>query len=205
MKKGAVISLIPLSFMYSENADGNMFGFFGDVKELSTDSEMTQSSDSQTESSSIEINEFYSIYKNLPETETITRDFAFLTANPEFQKIFRSHFKRIKIINCRNFHKNKISDQPKSAPRLSATELFSGPAALRLAKSGKKVVVLIFADSTNVGGIYITKGGNPANTQEEQTVLMAPEIYGYLGNNFGVHESAATVVEYTALSKNVTA
>ncbi len=34
----------------------------------------------------------------------------------------------------------------------------------------------------------LTKRGNPAGTQEGQTILMAPEIYGYLGNKFGIHD-----------------
>ncbi|ORX77965.1 hypothetical protein BCR32DRAFT_282735 [Anaeromyces robustus] len=130
----------------------------------------------------METSDFDFIYKNLPETGTGTGEFASSTANPEFQKIFQSHFNRINIINCHNFN-----NQSTCTPEISAIKEYSGPAALKLAQSGKKVVVLIFADATNVGGIYMTRF-KPANTQEEQTVLMAPEIYGYLGNNYGVHD-----------------
>ncbi|MCR4623202.1 MAG: hypothetical protein K5780_00865 [Alphaproteobacteria bacterium] len=186
MKKISITALIMFCFLCYENAVGSMFGFFGNASELPSDSEAPQYP--ITETNFMKTAEFDSIYKKLPETETITRNFADFTASPEAQKIFQPHFKRIKLINCHNLHKNKISDMPKGIPQLSATELYSGAAALNLAQSGKKVVVLIFADSTNVGGIYITKKGNPAGTQEEQTVLMAPEIYGYLENNCCVHD-----------------
>jgi len=133
--------------------------------------------------------EFDNIYNSLPETGTSTKEFADFTADPELQKIFHSHFERIKIINCHHFEENEEENSKKETclPELFEFEKFSGPAALELAQSGKKVAVLIFADSTNVGGIYMT-GYSPSGTQEEQTVLMAPEIYGYLGNNFGVHD-----------------
>ncbi|MBO7642191.1 MAG: hypothetical protein J6S86_03455 [Alphaproteobacteria bacterium] len=187
MKKSMIALIISsfLIFSYFENVEGNMLGFFGNVNEFPSDIETTPSATSESNFSNTV--EFNLIYRNLPETGTTTRNFAFSTANPKFQKVFQPHFKRIKLINCRNLHKNLFSDQQKSAPKLSATELYSGPAALKLAQSGKKVVVLIFADSTNAGGIYLIKRGNPANTQEEQTILMAPEIYGYLKNKFGVN------------------
>jgi len=162
----------------------------------------------------LKTSEFDNIYNNLPETGTSTGDFAYYTANPEFQKLFHSHFQRISIINCHHFKeeekeekeeeeeeeeekekKEKVKknsekkNQKKKTflPELFAYEKFSGPVALELAQSGKKVAVLIFADSTNVGGIYMT-GYSPAGTQEEHNVLMAPEIYGFLGNRFGVHD-----------------
>lgn len=183
MIKYAFISAM-LSFLYLENALCTAFGFFGDIKELSENSETNQLSKNKL--NFLESPEFDLIYKNLPKTGTTTRNFAYFTANPDFQKTFNPHFKRIQLINCRNLR--KPSNQTTCIPELSGLESYSGPAALKLAQSGKKVVVLIFADSTNVGGIYLTTRGNPANTQEEQTVLMAPELYGYLGNNFGVHD-----------------
>lgn len=175
-----------LSFLHFEDAKGSMFGFFGDARELPADFETIQIQADKP--NFLKASDFDSIYKNLPKSVTTARDFAYLTADSEFQKVFRSHFKKIKLINCHDLYKNEHSDQPNNVPELYATELYSGPAALKLAQSGKKVAILIFADSTNVGGIYLTKRGNPACTQEEQTVLMAPEIYGYLGNNFGVHD-----------------
>ena len=183
MKKIAIM-FAASGFLFFGCAWSGIFGFFDDESVIN---------DEAIQSLKIETNflntpEFDSIYKNLPETGTSTRDFAFFTANPESQKVLRSHFERIRLINCRDLYENQPSDQLMRVPELSATELHSAPAALNLAQSGKKVAVLIFADSTNVGGIYLTKGGNPAGTQEEQTVLMAPEIYGYLGNNFGVHD-----------------
>jgi hypothetical protein len=184
--KKAMIALAALSFFHFEDVKCGMFGFFGDARELPADSEIIQTR--ADKSNFLKTSDFDAIYKNLPETGTTARGFAFSTANPESQKMFRSHFERIKLINCRDLYKDKPSDQLKCTPELFSTELYSGPAALKLAQSGKKVAVLIFADSTNVGGIYLTKGGNPAGTQEEQTVLMAPEIYGYLGNNFGVRD-----------------
>lgn len=186
MKKSIIVSLIILSFLCFENTSSSMFGFFGNANELPLDSEAIQSL--STNSNFMESAEFNSIYEKLPKTGTTTRDFAAFTASPKAQKIFQPHFERIKLINCLSFQKNQASGRLSHTPKLSVTELYSGAAALKLAQSGKKVVVLIFADSTNVGGIYITKRGNPAGTQEEQTVLMAPEIYGYLGNNFGVHD-----------------
>jgi len=144
---------------------------------------------SESESNFLEKTEFKTLYKDLPETGTYTSEFAAKTADPDFQKIFHPHFKRIKLINCHNLkeEEDNNSKRPTYVPKLFARKDFSGPVALDLAHKGKKVAVLIFADSTNVGGIYIT-GYSPANTQEEQTVLMAPEIYGYLGNNYGVHD-----------------
>lgn len=186
MKKFSLIALSLLNFLNFENVKGSMFGFFGDAEELPTDFETIQTR--ADKSNFLKTSDFDSIYKNLPETGTTARDFAFFTANSESRKMFQSHFKRIKLINCRDLYENRPSDQSKCVPELTATELYSGPAALKLAQSGKKVAVVIFADSTNVGGIYLTKRGNPAGTQEEQTVLMAPEIYGYLGNNFGLRD-----------------
>lgn len=185
MKKIAIMFIV-MNFLSFGYAEGDMFGFFDDAKESSIDSEAIQSL--KIESNFMKTAEFDSIYENLPEIGISTRDFAFFTANPESHKIFQSHFGKIRLINCRDLSEDQSLDQQKITPELLTTELFSGPAALKLAQSGKKVVVLIFADSTNIGGIYLTKGGNPAGTQEEQTVLMAPEIYGYLGNNFGVHD-----------------
>jgi len=136
----------------------------------------------------METSEFEEIYNKLPKTGVTTCEFAEFTADSESQKIFKNHFERIKLINCRQLNNNTNSGSAsKCEPVVSSIELFSGPAALKLANDGKKVAVLIFADSTNVGGIYMT-GGNPAGTQEEQTVLMAPEIYGYLGNNYGIKD-----------------
>ncbi|OUM67479.1 hypothetical protein PIROE2DRAFT_58775 [Piromyces sp. E2] len=155
------------------------------------------------ESNFLKTSEFDTIYNELPETGISTGKFAACTADPNFQKIFYPHFKRINLINChyleeeeeeekgkgkgKGKEKNNISNRSTCVPELFSTEDFSGPAALKLAQSGKKVAVLIFADSTNVGGIYMT-GYSPAGTQEEQTVLMAPEIYGYLGEKYGVHD-----------------
>jgi len=186
MKKRMIIVSFVLGFLYSENAASCAFGFPSNEKKFSENSGTTQTR--IDESNFVQSANFDAIYRNLPETGTTTRDFAFFTANPKSQKVFQPHLERIKLINCRNLQ--KIFDQQKSIPQLSATEHYSGPAALELAQSGKKVAVLIFADSTNVGGIYLTKEGNPAGTQEEQTVLMAPEIYGFLGNNFGVNDIA---------------
>ncbi len=186
MKKSLLVILGLLSFLHFEDIKSGIFESSGNVEELSENSKTIRTQIDK--SNFIKTADFDSIYKNLPETGTTTRDFAYLTADPEFQKVFRSHFEKIKLINCRNFHEQKHSDQTKCVPELFTTEFFSGPVALKLAQSGKKVTVLIFADSTNVGGIYLTKRGNPAGTQEEQTVLMTPEIYGYLGNNFGIHD-----------------
>jgi len=131
--------------------------------------------------------DFNTLYKKLPKTGTDEAEFANFIIDDKTPKIFKSHFERISLINCHNLPDTEEPSSSPSLPNISATPLFSGPAALKLAQEGKKVAVLIFADSTNVGGILIT-GGRPAGTQEEQTVLMAPEIYSYLGNNYGVHD-----------------
>lgn len=131
--------------------------------------------------------DFKSIYKKLPKTGISSAEFAKFIADDKTQNIFKPHFERIRLINCHNLPDTEVPAANPSKPEISAINLFSGPAALYLAQEGKKVAVLIFADSTNVGGIFIT-GGSPAGTQEEQTVLMAPEIYSYLGNNYGVHD-----------------
>lgn len=199
MNKTAIV-FTTCAFLYSQHSSSIMFGFFSNMKEIPLDSMITQSL--TIDSDFVKTTEFDFIYKNLPKTGTPPRDFAIFAANPETRNIFQSHFKRIKLINCRNLERNQHSTSQKNLPRLYATELYSGPVALNLAQSGKKVVVLIFADSTNVGGIYMTKVGNPADTQEEQTVLMAPEIYGYLGNNFGVHDISKDCDEiYSARQK----
>lgn len=66
-------------------------------------------------------------------------------------------------------------------PSVESSSKFSGPLALELAQQGKDVAVHIFADATNVGGMYsLSKNTDPARTQEEMTVLMAPEIYSRL-------------------------
>lgn len=131
--------------------------------------------------------EFDAIYDKLPNTGTSSAVFAAFTADPESQKIFEPHFQKIELINCRDMDKAPSKSNSKNKLNISGNPSYSGPLALNLAQKGHKVAVLIFADSTNVGGIYMT-GGCPAGTQEEQTVLMAPEVYGFLGNRFGVHD-----------------
>jgi len=135
--------------------------------------------------------DFNSIYKKLPDTGTSSGEFAKFIASSKAKDIFKSHFSRIQLINCHHLQKEKeetvASVTSSCLPEIIPINLYSGPAALKLAQEGKKVAVLIFADSTNVGGIFITSGF-PAGTQEEQTVLMAPEIYSFLGKKYGVHD-----------------
>ena len=98
----------------------------GNVNEFPSDIETSLSS--TLESNFINTVEFNLIYRNLPETGTTTRNFAFSTANPKFQKVFQPHFKRIKLINCRNLHNSlAIGDDPRkcvcngNGSRLSGT------------------------------------------------------------------------------------